>query len=174
MFFGLIIIGWHEISASALRINFTPSIPIGIYRLMPIPISGVRRGMLVAACPPLEAAEFGRRRGYLAGGACPANTEPLLKTVVAIEGDVVAVSPMGVAVNNCFLSHSSPLSFDRMGRRLSPRIPMTYRLRSGQMWLYADNVRSWDSRYWGPVFATSVFSRARPIWILRLKSLRGS
>ena len=53
-----------------LRINFTGSMPIGIYLLLPLPPDGVKRGMLVAACAPARAAEIGRRRGYLARGPC--------------------------------------------------------------------------------------------------------
>ncbi len=70
-----------------------------IYRLAPVPKSGVQRGTFVAVCAPLDAAELGRRRGYLAAGPCSADTELLLKVVAAVAGDVVAVSVNGVVVN---------------------------------------------------------------------------
>ena len=166
-FFAVVAFGWDTIAASGLRVNFTPSVPMGLYRLTSIPTTGVSRGMLVAACPPPDAAELGRRRGYVAVGPCPENVEPLLKTVVAVEGDVVAVSSRGVAVNNCFLPDSAPLSTDRMGRPLTPWSAIVYRLRRGQAWLYGDNVRSWDSRYWGPVATPTLLSTALPLFVFR-------
>jgi hypothetical protein len=53
----------YMITALHLRFNFTSSMAVGIYRLVPLPKNGVRRGMLVAACAPPDAAELGRRRG---------------------------------------------------------------------------------------------------------------
>lgn len=164
-FFAVVAIGWDKIAASGLRVNFTPSVPMGLYRLTSIPTTGVSRGMLVAACPPPDAAELGRRRGYLALGPCPGNVEPLLKTVVAVEGDVVAVSSRGVAVNNCFLPNSGPLSIDQMGRPLRPWSASPSLLQRGQAWLYGDNVRSWDSRYWGPISTATLLSRVLPLAI---------
>ena len=55
--------------------------PLGIYRLEPLPAAGVVRGMVVAVCAPDDAAELGRRRGYLATGPCPHDSELLLKVV---------------------------------------------------------------------------------------------
>lgn len=70
-----------------LRVNFTGSMPIGIYLLSRLPHDDVKRGMLVAACAPSRAAEIGDQRGYLAVGPCADRTELLLKFVVAIAGD---------------------------------------------------------------------------------------
>jgi len=134
----------------------------------PVPKSGVQRGTFVAVCAPLGAADLGRRRGYLAAGPCPADTELLLKVVAAVAGDVVAVSANGVGVNGCPLPRSRPLSFDGAGRRLSPWPQGRYRLGLGQLWLYADNARSWDSRYWGPVPLVHVTARAVPLLVSRL------
>jgi len=153
----------HTIVALDLRFNFTPSMPLGIYRLAPVPRSGVKPGMFVAACAPLVAAELGRHRGYLATGPCPADSELLLKTVVAIAGDEVAISVSGVAVHRCVLPHSRPLPLDAAGRRLLPWPQGHYQLRRGQLWFYAPNNRSWDSRYWGPASAAAVMARAIPL-----------
>jgi conjugative transfer signal peptidase TraF len=169
-FLAVVAIGWDEIAATGLRVNFTPSMPMGLYRLTSIPTTGISRGMLVAACPPPDAAELGRLRGYLAVGPCPGDVEPLLKTVVAVEGDIVAVSSRGVAVNNCFLHNSGRLSADRMGRPLRPWSSIAYALRRGEIWLYADNVRSWDSRYWGPISTTHVVSQVLTVLVFWTRS----
>ncbi|MHB8432290.1 MAG: conjugative transfer signal peptidase TraF [Candidatus Tyrphobacter sp.] len=147
-----------------LRVNFTGSMPIGVYSLSPLPPGGVRRGMLVAVCAPVDAAKLGRQRGYLAAGACPDDTELLLKSVAAVAGDVVDVMPRAAAVNGCPLPQSAPLRRDRSGRPLLGWQPGRYRLGPGQIWLYADNPRSWDSRYWGPGSAADALAVAVPLF----------
>ncbi len=99
-----------------LRINFTASMPIGIYSLSPLPTAGVERGMVVVACAPGAAAALGRSRGYLGAGPCPHGTEPLLKSAAAIAGDEVDVTAAGVAVNGC---HGIPAIGARVGCRAS-------------------------------------------------------
>lgn len=137
--------------------------PLGIYRLVPLRKSTIQRGMFVATCAPLDAAMVGLKRGYLARGPCPFDTELLLKAVVAVVGDDAAIR--GIAINGCLLPHSRPLSHDAGGRRLSPRPQGQYHLRSGQIWLYADNDRSWDSRYWGPSATAAVAAQAVPLLV---------
>jgi conjugative transfer signal peptidase TraF len=149
-----------------LRINFTSSMPIGVYSLTPLPADGVERGMLVAACAPLRAAEIGRQRDYLAPGPCADRTELLLKFVVAIAGDEVDVTLAGVTVNGYLLDLSVPAARDRSGRKLTPWPSGHYRLSAGQVWLYAANGRSWDSRYWGPVPADDVQAGASPVLVV--------
>jgi conjugative transfer signal peptidase TraF len=148
-----------------VRVNFTPSMPLGIYRLEPLP-GGVERGMFVAVCAPTDIAELGRDRGYLARGPCPGDTEPLLKVVAGVPGDEVTVSTRGVAVNRCVLPNSAPLAFDRSDRPLKALPLGRYHLGPNQLWLYADNPRSWDSRYWGPAAAASSLARAVPLLVL--------
>jgi conjugative transfer signal peptidase TraF len=151
------------IFGSGLRINFTPSMPLGIYRLEALPANGFARGMFVVACVPGAAADLGRDRGYLARGPCPDDTEPLLKIVAAVPGDDVAVSGRGVAIKGCVLPNSVPLAFDRSGRRLTEWPSGRYHLALNQLWLYADHPRSWDSRYWGPAATASIKARAVPL-----------
>jgi conjugative transfer signal peptidase TraF len=162
---GVIVLIVYAIAAIDLRFNFTPSMPLGIYHLTPLSNSGVQRGMYVAVCAPPVAAELGRRRGYLTTGHCPAGTELLLKEIVAAGGDDVAISGNGVSVNGCALPQSRQLVFDVAGRKLSRWPAGRYRLRGGQLWLYAPNDRSWDSRYWGAASAADVRARAVPLLI---------
>ena len=160
VFVGVIVLMVYAIAAIDLHFNFTPSMPLGIYRLTPLSNSGVQRGMYVALCAPPVAAELGRRRGYVAAGRCPTATEPLLKIVVGVAGDSVTVSANGVAVNGCLLPHSRALSRDAAGRRLLPWPEGHFQLQRGELWLYASNDRSWDSRYWGPTPVKEVLGGA--------------
>ena len=165
------IVAMFAIVGSDLRVNFTPSMPLGIYRLEPLP-GGIERGTFVAVCAPTDVAGVGRDRGYLARGPCPGDTEPLLKVVAAVPDDEVTVSTRGVAVNGCVLPNSVPLALDRSGRRLTGWPSGRYHLATNQLWLYAGNPRSWDSRYWGPATAASIVARA--VRVLTVPSFRST
>jgi conjugative transfer signal peptidase TraF len=161
---GIIFLG-RVLTELNLRFNFTPSMPLGVYRLTPAPPKGeLPRDTIVAACAPRIAAEVGRRRGYLAAGRCPGGTELLLKIIVAARGDDVVISGHGVSVNGCALPHSRQRSFDVAGRRLSRWPEGHYLLRGDELWLYGANDRSWDSRYWGPAAMADVMARAVPLF----------
>jgi len=153
------------IAGAGLRLNASASMPPGIYRLAVVSPPEIHRGMLVAVCAPSRAAQLGRHRGYLSSGDCPENSEPLLKTIAAVGGDDVAISPRGVKVNGRLLHDSKPLAFDRAGRRLVSWPFGHFRMSHGTIWLYADNERSWDSRYWGPAPTRNVLAKAVPVLI---------
>jgi conjugative transfer signal peptidase TraF len=148
-----------------LRINFTDSMPIGIYLLSPFRPDRVKRGMLVAACPPARAANIGRQRGYLAAGPCVNDTELVLKAIAGAPDDEVQVTSAGLVVNALLLPHTRPVRRDRSGRPLAQWPRGRYRLTSGQVWLYAADDRSWDSRYWGPASVRDLKAVAVPLLI---------
>jgi conjugative transfer signal peptidase TraF len=160
----LLILG-NLIAAASLRLNVSASMPPGIYRFAVVSPREIHRGMLVAVCAPSRAARLGLRRGYVASGECAENSEPLLKTVAALAGDDVAISPRGVEVNGRLLRDSKPLAFDRAGRPLVSWPRGHFRISRGTIWLHADHERSWDSRYWGPVPARNVLAKVVPVLI---------
>lgn len=150
-----------------LRVNFTASMPLGIYRIDHVAPSAMQRGMLVAVCAPPGAAEQGRRRGYLGTGPCSDDSEPLLKTVAAVAGDTVAIASDGVSVNGHLLRNSKPLPVDSSGRPMTRWPTGRYRISRGAVWLYANEERSWDSRYWGPVPSRNVLASVAPVVVIR-------
>ena len=62
--------------ASGLRINPTPSLPKGVYRIAP---GEPAKGDFVTFCLRGEFAELARERGYLQAGSCESGLRPLLK-----------------------------------------------------------------------------------------------
>lgn len=144
------------------RFNISSSLPPGVYRVVAEPAT---RGSVVHVCLPVEVAEFARRRGYLGPGSCAAGVRPLGKIVVAIEGDVVALSRDGIRVNGEAMPNSVTVSKDSRGRHL-PHFPWgVHRLRRGELWLFSPYHRgAYDSRYFGPVRTAQVVSVLRPIW----------
>ncbi|MBC5825546.1 MAG: conjugative transfer signal peptidase TraF [Candidatus Eremiobacteraeota bacterium] len=152
------------ISAGGLRVNFTESMPQGLYKVVVLS-RRLNRGDLVSVCAPSSAATLGRQRGYLATGECVGGSEPLLKIVAALSGDRVLTGPSGVTVNGSLLPHTNYLSNDAMGRPMQ-RWPSRYFVMGPRtIWLYAPFWRSWDSRYWGPVEVSSVLGIAVPVFV---------
>src|SRR5512135_1044615 len=139
------------------RLNLSPSMPRGIWRVIAGPAAAYQRGQVVAVCPPVNAP-------FLPRGSCPLGMQPLLKQLVALPGDVVTVTPAGVRVNDgSLLPHSAPLSHASNGQPLPQQVG-TWRLTG--YWLYgADSPRSFDSRYFGAVPVTSLQGVATPVWL---------
>lgn len=149
----------------SIRINLTPSMPIGVWFVQRgyIPLD---RGQAVIVCLPPEPAGFALQRKYIGHGECPGDYEPLLKTVVAAVGDKVTVSDAGVAVNGQLIEHSRALAVDSAGRPLSSQPPGTYDVKDGTAWVITTRSdKSYDSRYYGPLPATSFVAAAWPLLI---------
>ena len=54
---------------------------------------------------------------------------------------------------------------DSLGRPLTPWVPANhhYTLRENELWVYAPNPRSLDSRYYGPIVTSAVNGKAAPL-----------
>lgn len=131
---GLLLAGYLA-HAAGLRVNLTPSLPRGIYRLAP---GEPQQGDLVSFCLPGEFADLARERGYLRAGSCENGLRPLLKRLVAAPGDSIPADSLAVR------------SMDSQGR------PITSSLRAGTVppgmaLVLADHEGSFDSRYFGLV-----------------------
>src|SRR4051812_12274201 len=71
---------------AGLRVNLTPSYPLGLWRIKPLS-RDVTAGDKIFICPPSTMAFVtARERGYLGHGLCPGWFSPLIKTVVASAG----------------------------------------------------------------------------------------
>jgi len=122
---------------------------VGLYRETPLTL---RRGTLVDACLPLDAARFALERGYLHSGDCINGVEPIAKVIGALPGDTIDIERGWIAVNGIRLAHSATVSRDTAGRLL-PHVPWgTRRVAVAELWLFGfNNPRSWDGRYFGAV-----------------------
>jgi conjugative transfer signal peptidase TraF len=153
---------------AGLRFNTTPSMPIGLWEIVP-GHAFPKRGDIVMVClPDGVTARLAIQRGYIARGACPNGAEPLVKPVAAAAGDMVTVSATGISVNATPISNSTSLARDEAGRPLHAMPGGSYHLAPGELWLLSghDN-RSFDSRYFGAVAVANVLGVARPVWVLR-------
>lgn len=142
-----------------IRINTSPSLPLGLYVGTSDP-----RANLVEFCPAEPFGTLAIERGYRDEGTCPDGAAPLLKPVAAKPGAVVEVSARGIEVNGRLLSNTAPLPVDTKGRRLAPWKFGRYTVQPGSLWVASSyNRRSFDSRYFGPVAVSSIRARLRPL-----------
>ena len=143
-----------------VRINYTSSLPRGLYAESAFEPAHARTGLIVVACPSVGAARA--LAPYLANGPCPGGVVELGKPLVGLPGDTVVVDSAGVRVSGVFLPNSVPLFHDRTGRPLEPRLGRRV-LGEGEYWLHSGRVpTSVDSRYAGPV--RDVRGVLRPLW----------
>ena len=154
--------------AAGLRLNDTPSMPVGLWRMVP-DRAPLRRGEIVVVCLPDTAlTRVGAARGYLPSGSCPGGSEPLIKPIAATAGDVVAVSAGGVSVNGQPVHDTAQLAADSAGRPLMAVSAGVHSVPQGEVWLLSGHdPRSFDSRYFGPVPEANVQGIARPVWVLQ-------
>ena len=135
-----------------LRINPTPSLPKGIYRIIPgTPV----KNDLVSFCLEGEFAALALERGYLEAGSCPSGLRPLLKRLVGLPGDAVTPSSYPIC------------SEDSHGRFMSPALTPGV-VPPGMALVLADHPGSFDSRYFGFVPLEGL-QRVEPVYLFNSK-----
>ncbi len=163
----VVITGLAVADAAGWRVNATPSMPLGLWRLQPNATPLYHGEVVVVCLPDTAVLQAATQRGYLPPGNCPGGFEPLLKPVAAMAGDVVTVAAAGVVVNGQAVPATAQLDQDSAGRHLQPVPPGSYPVAPGEIWLLSGhNRRSFDSRYFGPVPVANVQGIAQPVWVL--------
>src|SRR5690606_36557925 len=112
--------------------------------------------------PPTPVFELARDRGYLGHGLCPGWFSPLIKTVIAVAGQDVAVN-RSIAVDGVHFPHSTVRPTDGEGRALAPAASGV--VSPAQVFLFSEFAGSYVSRYFGPVSAAGVLGLARPLLV---------
>jgi conjugative transfer signal peptidase TraF len=148
---------------AALRVNLTPSFPLGLWRVEPL-IRPAGVGDVVFICPPSTTAfAMALARGYIRRGSCAGGLSPLIKKIVAIAGAQVRIAS-AINIDGRPLPYSSIHRVDAADRPLTSWsggvVP------AGEVFLHSDFVGSYDSRYFGPVPAAGVLGRAVPVLTL--------
>ncbi len=157
---GLLIVFFAAGRIGGLRVNMTPSEPLGLWRIIPL-TRAARSGDTVFVCPPDNAAmREARQRGYLRPGLCPGGFAPLIKTVIALAGQRVDVSDH-IAVDGVPIRGSRIAEKDAQGRSLRP--DQSGMVRPGEVYLHSNFIGSWDSRYFGPVPVSGVLGLAQEV-----------
>jgi conjugative transfer signal peptidase TraF len=154
-------------AVAGIRINESPSLPIGLYMI------NESRGHLVEFCPPEPFAALAIERGYRGAGNCPDGGAPLMKPEIARTGDIVELNPSGVTVNGKLLPNSAPLQFDTQGRSLDHWRFGRSKVGQGEIWVISSfNARSFDSRYLGPITSCRIRHHLLPVLTLQEPTLQ--
>ena len=142
------------------RVNLTPSYPLGLWQVEPLDRTATVGDRVFICLPSGPAVELARERGYLPGGLCPAGAAPLIKTIVAMSGQVIRIDDQ-VVIDGIPLASSRVVWRDGEGRRMAPwtggPVP------AGEVFLHSDFAASYDSRYFGPVPTTGILGLAQEI-----------
>lgn len=142
------------------RLNWTPSQSLGLWRIRPL-AGAVATGDLVFVCPP-DTPRFreAHMRGYLRAGLCSGGYGPLIKTVIALEGQRVEVGHK-LEIDGRVIAHADVRKSDGRGRPLSSFkggvVPV------GHVYLHSSFSASWDSRYFGPIPAEGILGLAEAV-----------
>lgn len=139
--------------ASGLRVNPTPSLPKGVYRITPG--QGLAKGDLVSFCLQGDFAELAKERGYLQAGSCENGLRPLLKRLAGLPGDHIEADSLIVR------------AVDSQGRSM-PSVLQSGVIPSGMALVLADHEGSFDSRYFGLVPLESL-QRVEPVFVFNPK-----
>ena len=157
LIFGLFV----TLGLAGIRMNTTPSLPVGIY------VEAGPQSPLIEFCPSGEPAAIAARRGYRAAGNCPDGASALLKPIVARSGDVVELTAQGISVNNHPIRNTAPLAVDTDHRPLEHFPFGRYVVGDEDVWVASSyNKRSFDSRYYGPVSKRAIVAHLRPLLTL--------
>ena len=149
--------------ALGVRINTSYSLPMGLYIATNDPAAS-----LIEFCPAGVFAKQSSERGYRTPGfACADGAVPLLKQIVAREGDVVGMTPAGIEVNGTLLPKTMPLACDSYLRPLTAWRFGIYQVEPGTVWVASTyHPGSYDSRYMGPISMSQIRRRLKPLWVL--------
>jgi type IV secretory pathway protease TraF len=98
--------------------------------------------------------------GLTASVSCNNPQISLLKTIVALPGDLVQITNFGVMINNKLLPTSTGIRIYK-NIELNP-LPIGYerKLQDNEYWLYGFGATSYDSRYYGPVNPNNIKNKA--------------
>ena len=144
-----------------VRFNLSESLPGFLY------VVASDDSPLIEFCLEGPFAALANARGYRRPGVCPDGAAPMIKPVVAREGDHVEVSPHGIRVNGILLPNTAPKPMDSHGQALVHFPFGTYFVPAGLIWVASEyNAFSFDSRYYGPLSTTCIRHHVRRVQLL--------
>lgn len=147
--------------APRLLWNASPSVPIGLYSV--VPYRPIGRGDIVVARLSEPVARLADQRHYL-----PLNVS-LVKPVAALSGSRVCAIGSVISIDGHVVATRHRQ--DGIGRPL-PWWGGCELLRDGRLFLLSPVADSFDSRYFGAVNASAIVGQARPVWIAAMQGSR--
>lgn len=148
---------------AGLRFNVTPSMPVGLYRLVEgLPDRGDPVAFRLDGNGPFS--RLADDRHYLPGSRCP-----LLKKLAALPGDTLVIDAEGIHIlppggaDFRLWPHSRIKTVDSQGRPVPSALTAGV-IPPGQALTLGQHPGSFDSRYFGFV-PLAALHKAEPVWI---------
>ncbi|HHE3712869.1 conjugative transfer signal peptidase TraF (plasmid) [Pasteurella multocida] len=141
-----------------VRINTTPSIPIGIYKVTD---KRPTKGDIVSFCPPNTSLfQEVKSRGWVNKGFCNGELGTMMKVLVAEAGDIISIDSSGVFING----KRYPYSKQVPNLNLPVMELHNHSLIDGEILTMTDNnPLSFDGRYYGILNKSVIESVLEPI-----------
>jgi conjugative transfer signal peptidase TraF len=151
------------IQRSGLLMNYSDSVPLGLYRR--VPANSANRAMSYAGfCLPRATAKAAIQAGLeVVPGDCADGLAPVLKPVVRPSPQHPLIyDARGFSFNGKLLPNTAPKAQSRIGVPLEHYAFGAY---TSGIWAVSDfNTNSYDSRYFGPVAPDAIRFYAKPVW----------
>ncbi|EAL3652603.1 signal peptidase I [Campylobacter coli] len=125
----LLILSYLIFYFGGFHFNYTRSMPLGLYK-------------------EINSSTFNKNDIVLL--KIPQKKEILLKKIIAVNGDFVEVNTQGVFINESLLPNSKIFLFDSEGNLLEFK-PFKRKLKENELFVMGENIKSYDSRYFGVV-----------------------
>ncbi|HHS6700355.1 TPA: signal peptidase I [Campylobacter jejuni] len=125
----LLIFSYFILYFGGFHFNYTKSMPLGLYQ--EIDSSTLNKNDIVLL-------------------KIPQKKVILLKKIVAVSGDFVEVNKQGVFINKTLMPNSKIFSFDGEGNPLEFK-PFKHKLKENELFVMGENIKSYDSRYFGVI-----------------------
>jgi len=98
-------------------------------------------------------------------GARMPGSQPVIKKVAGVPNDFIEINSLGISVNGESVANTAQRRKDSSGNRLADYY-LSRALKHGEVLLVSNySSISWDSRYFGPVPASSILSPVKPLLI---------
>ena len=138
------------VSTRWVRVNVSPSTPLGLYRLAAVAPPLARGTLVVLPVPPVV------QRWH-------STWLPLLKPIAALPGDLVCTGEAGLWIEG---QDYGPVYPEAGGAPL-PRLQGCVRVPAGAVFLASPAPRSLDGRYFGVTAVATLTAQAVPVWAWR-------
>jgi type IV secretory pathway protease TraF len=156
---------------AGVRINLSPSMPKGLYRLVDCDETAGRDAAVGdrVAIDTKEASSnagvaFFRTQGWLTYSGRP--DDLLMKTIVGAGSDEVTETDGRLYVNGQPLGRNASRRQRAVGTLPLPSVELPQRIKEGEVWLSSDHERGIDSRYFGAVARSSIACKVEAAWTL--------
>jgi len=134
------------LSTRWVRLNISPSVPLGLYRLAPVQTPLVRGTLVVLPVPTSVHGVWSR-------------WVPLLKPVAAVAGETVCVQDLGLWIDGDLYG----LVWKEHEGKPLPQLDGCLMVQAGEVFLASKAQNSLDGRYFGPTPIASLTAQAIPV-----------